>query len=64
MKVETYTMRGEDGELSFLINGYVVANAEQFVARLDEYLKEVEACKQRFMMPQKCEAKIMLRGLS
>ncbi|MDR2043264.1 MAG: hypothetical protein LBQ15_02655 [Clostridium sp.] len=41
MTANTYTMSGKDGELFLAVNGFVLAYAEKFAAKLTENLKEI-----------------------
>jgi hypothetical protein len=64
MPTNTYTISGKDGELFLAVNGFVLAYAEVFTAKLTERLKEMSFRAQRWTMPDGCTAKLILRNLS
>jgi len=64
MNENTYTIRGQDGELFLAVNGFVLTYAERFTAKMTEYLKEYTIRNQSFTMPENCTARILLRNLS
>jgi hypothetical protein len=57
-------MSGKDGELCLAINGYVVVYADNFAAKLTEYMKEFSFKGQHWHMPDNYTAKLVLRHLS